>query len=83
MEKTGPTVGQQRAGRVRSPPRRSLLSVVGSEEVDFSPFVCFQQREPFKKRWFTLCAVSRKLTYYKTPLVNQAHKKHERVDFAV
>uniref|UniRef100_A0A674PC26 ArfGAP with dual PH domains 2 n=1 Tax=Takifugu rubripes TaxID=31033 RepID=A0A674PC26_TAKRU len=26
------------------------------------------QREPFKKRWFTLCSVNRKLIYYKTPL---------------
>uniref|UniRef100_A0A3B4A4Z4 PH domain-containing protein n=1 Tax=Periophthalmus magnuspinnatus TaxID=409849 RepID=A0A3B4A4Z4_9GOBI len=26
------------------------------------------QREPFKRRWFTLCAMNRKLLYYKTPL---------------
>ncbi|XP_051940077.1 arf-GAP with dual PH domain-containing protein 2-like isoform X1 [Hippocampus zosterae] len=26
------------------------------------------QREPFKKRWFTLCALNRKLLYYKSPL---------------
>ncbi|XP_053713624.1 arf-GAP with dual PH domain-containing protein 2-like [Synchiropus splendidus] len=26
------------------------------------------QREPFKKRWFTLCSVSRKLLYYKCQL---------------
>uniref|UniRef100_A0A3Q3WAA1 ArfGAP with dual PH domains 2 n=1 Tax=Mola mola TaxID=94237 RepID=A0A3Q3WAA1_MOLML len=26
------------------------------------------QREPFKKRWFTLCSVNRKLLYFKTPL---------------
>ncbi|KAM9857509.1 arf-GAP with dual PH domain-containing protein 2-like [Aulostomus maculatus] len=26
------------------------------------------QREPFKKRWFTLCAMNRKLLYYKSPL---------------
>ncbi|XP_068177454.1 arf-GAP with dual PH domain-containing protein 2-like [Antennarius striatus] len=26
------------------------------------------QREPFKKRWFTLCSVTRKLLYFKTPL---------------
>ncbi|XP_067353500.1 arf-GAP with dual PH domain-containing protein 2-like isoform X2 [Channa argus] len=25
-------------------------------------------REPFKKRWFTLCSMSRKLLYFKTPL---------------
>ncbi|CAJ1053582.1 arf-GAP with dual PH domain-containing protein 2-like isoform X1 [Xyrichtys novacula] len=25
-------------------------------------------REPFKKRWFTLCLMARKLLYYKTPL---------------
>lgn len=31
--------------------------------------VCFQQREPFKKRWFTLCSINRKLLYFKTPLV--------------
>lgn len=33
----------------------------------------FQQREPFKKRWFTLCSVNRKLIYFKTPLVNRTH----------
>ncbi|XP_034043988.1 arf-GAP with dual PH domain-containing protein 2-like isoform X1 [Thalassophryne amazonica] len=26
------------------------------------------QREPFKKRWFTLCSINRKLLYFKTPL---------------
>ncbi|KAM4751375.1 arf-GAP with dual PH domain-containing protein 1-like isoform 2-T2 [Anableps anableps] len=26
------------------------------------------QREPFKKRWFTLCSVNRKLLYFKSPL---------------
>ncbi|XP_029019067.1 arf-GAP with dual PH domain-containing protein 2 [Betta splendens] len=26
------------------------------------------QRESFKKRWFTLCSISRKLLYFKTPL---------------
>ncbi|XP_044044955.1 arf-GAP with dual PH domain-containing protein 1-like isoform X3 [Siniperca chuatsi] len=26
------------------------------------------QREPFKKRWFTLCSNNRKLLYFKTPL---------------
>ncbi|XP_035021988.1 arf-GAP with dual PH domain-containing protein 2 isoform X3 [Hippoglossus stenolepis] len=26
------------------------------------------QREPFKKRWFTLCSMNRKLLYFKTPL---------------
>uniref|UniRef100_A0A665TJ46 ArfGAP with dual PH domains 2 n=1 Tax=Echeneis naucrates TaxID=173247 RepID=A0A665TJ46_ECHNA len=26
------------------------------------------QREPFKKRWFTLCSMDRKLLYFKTPL---------------
>ncbi|XP_068606966.1 arf-GAP with dual PH domain-containing protein 2-like [Brachionichthys hirsutus] len=26
------------------------------------------KREPFKKRWFTLCSVNRKLLYFKTPL---------------
>ncbi|KAM9770891.1 arf-GAP with dual PH domain-containing protein 2-like [Menidia menidia] len=26
------------------------------------------QREPFKKRWFTLCFMNRKLLYYKSPL---------------
>ncbi|XP_020502051.1 arf-GAP with dual PH domain-containing protein 2 [Labrus bergylta] len=26
------------------------------------------QREPFKKRWFTLCSLNRKLLYFKTPL---------------
>ncbi|XP_019939910.2 arf-GAP with dual PH domain-containing protein 2-like isoform X1 [Paralichthys olivaceus] len=26
------------------------------------------QREPFKKRWFTLCLMNRKLLYFKTPL---------------
>ncbi|KAM4595574.1 arf-GAP with dual PH domain-containing protein 2-like isoform 3-T3 [Fundulus diaphanus] len=26
------------------------------------------QREPFKKRWFTLCSVTRKLLYFKSPL---------------
>ncbi|XP_041641335.1 arf-GAP with dual PH domain-containing protein 2-like isoform X2 [Cheilinus undulatus] len=26
------------------------------------------QREPFKKRWFTLCLINRKLLYFKTPL---------------
>lgn len=31
--------------------------------------VFFQQRELFKKRWFTLCSVNRKLLYFKTPLV--------------
>uniref|UniRef100_UPI0037E9569B arf-GAP with dual PH domain-containing protein 2-like isoform X2 n=1 Tax=Semicossyphus pulcher TaxID=241346 RepID=UPI0037E9569B len=25
-------------------------------------------REPFKKRWFTLCSINRKLLYFKTPL---------------
>lgn len=40
------------------------------ESVDFCVFLYFQQREPFKKRWFTLCSVNRKLIYYKTPLVN-------------
>lgn len=35
--------------------------------------MCFQQREPFKKRWFTLCSVNRKLIYYKTPLVNYTY----------
>lgn len=32
-------------------------------------YVCFQQREPFKKRWFTICSINRKLLYFKTPLV--------------
>uniref|UniRef100_A0A3B4EY39 ArfGAP with dual PH domains 2 n=1 Tax=Pundamilia nyererei TaxID=303518 RepID=A0A3B4EY39_9CICH len=26
------------------------------------------QREPFKKRWFTLCSMNRKLLYFKSPL---------------
>ncbi|CAK6953427.1 arf-GAP with dual PH domain-containing protein 2-like [Scomber scombrus] len=26
------------------------------------------QREPFKKRWFTLCSLNRKLLYFKSPL---------------
>ncbi|XP_076026440.1 arf-GAP with dual PH domain-containing protein 2-like [Genypterus blacodes] len=26
------------------------------------------QREPFKKRWFTLCSINRKLLYFKTPM---------------
>ncbi|XP_055014531.1 arf-GAP with dual PH domain-containing protein 2-like isoform X2 [Boleophthalmus pectinirostris] len=26
------------------------------------------QREPFKRRWFTLCSMNRKLLYFKTPL---------------
>lgn len=26
------------------------------------------QREPFKKRWFILCSINRKLLYFKTPL---------------
>ncbi|XP_077426465.1 arf-GAP with dual PH domain-containing protein 1-like isoform X2 [Vanacampus margaritifer] len=26
------------------------------------------QREPFRKRWFTLCSINRKLLYYKSPL---------------
>ncbi|XP_061685104.1 arf-GAP with dual PH domain-containing protein 2-like isoform X2 [Syngnathoides biaculeatus] len=26
------------------------------------------QREPFRKRWFTLCLINRKLLYYKSPL---------------
>lgn len=40
----------------------------------FFVYVClymcvFKQRESFKKRWFTLCSMSRKLLYFKTPLV--------------
>ncbi|XP_061627561.1 arf-GAP with dual PH domain-containing protein 2-like isoform X3 [Phyllopteryx taeniolatus] len=27
-----------------------------------------EQREPFRKRWFTLCLMNRKLLYYKSPL---------------
>lgn len=64
MEKTGPTVGQQCAQKMHSRMQWKLFTV------DFCVFVYFQQREPFKKRWFTLCSVNRKLIYYKTPLVN-------------
>lgn len=34
-------------------------------------FFTDQQREPFKKRWFILDALERKLLYFKTELVSQ------------
>lgn len=38
--------------------------------------MCFQKREPFKKRWFSLCLMNRKLLYFKSPLVMKGGTKH-------
>lgn len=58
MEKTGPTVCYSN--------RKENM-----EEMFFNPvFTALQQREPFKRRWFTLSLMNRKLLYFKTPLVS-------------
>lgn len=47
----------------------SFFLFLGLYVLFFRVLVCFQQREPFKKRWFTLCSGNRKLLYFKSPLV--------------
>lgn len=63
MEKTGPTV----CYHSESICLKNTFSLIFFFEETL--FCFFQQRELFKKRWFTLCSVNRKLLYFKTPLV--------------
>lgn len=77
MEKTGPSVGDSlnKRGIDRGSYRYSLLNKCTTDYfLCISEYPCLfaeQQREPFKKRWFILDGLDRKLLYFKTELVGQ------------
>lgn len=67
MEKTGPSVGDPLNVYLHT--EKCLVNSKWTTEYFILNLFIEQQREPFKKRWFILDGLERKLLYFKTELV--------------